>query len=344
MHKSNCLAQMIFLFRSVDFGQKKYLSSSAICQYISKFKHSLQELNLQECYWLKGVDLSSALQKCRKLTSLNALGCNVTKKTLCSVLKQNNNLKTLAWSVSSKDLYSPPHPVSTETLRDLLQSFCNGLSTAFQGLDHLTIRFPVLFGNFKILMPLILNLGMPVICSKLCLKKFALQWLDVTEKVIQCVEIVIEGSGSQFPQKEVSIFFSNDTPICHQLLTSLQTRAAGSELERGTLRTFVLPFTVLLLSDSYHEHIKGLATTSSIVNLDLGVLSLEEPDSLMSILSTQQSLRYLNLTGIMINGHVLQVIAASSPNLEFLNLQDCRDCLTPVSLQSTNLLYSGILI
>ena len=338
---------MIFLFRSVDFQQKKYLSSSAICQYINKFKHSLQELNLQECYWLKGVDLSSALQKCRKLTCLNVLGCNVTKKTLCSVLKQNSNLKTLAWSVSSKDLYLPPRLVLRETFNELLQSFGNGLSTAFQGLDNLTIRFPVLLGECKVRAPLIPIFGMPVICSKLCLKKFALQWLDVREKAVQCVEIVIEGSGWQFPQKDVSIYFSNDTPICRQLLTSLQTmslRAAGSELERGTLRTFVLPFNVYLLFDNYHEHIKRLATASSIVNLDLGVLSFEIPDSLMSILSAQQSLRYLNLTGIMINGHVLQVIANSSPNLESLNLQDCRDCLTPVSLQSTNLLYSGILI
>ncbi|KAL9964540.1 hypothetical protein ACROYT_G028195 [Oculina patagonica] len=316
---------MMFLFRSADFQQKKHLSSSAICYYISKFKHSLQELNLQECYWLKGDALSTALQKCRKLTSLNVMGCSVTKEALCSVLKQNGNLKTLAWSIySPSDLYLPPRRVSRETFRELLETFCNGLATAFTGLDQLTIRFPVIFRKFKIY----LDFGMPVICSKLCLKRFVLQWFDVADKAIQCVKIVIEGSGFQFPQTELTTFFSNSTPFNHHL-TSLQAmslKTAGSE----TLRTFVLPNFISKLSDNCDEHIKKLATKSTIVNMDLGVLGLQEPDRLMSILSAQQSLRYLNLTGMDITGHMLQVIATSSPKLEFLNLRDCRECLTPI--------------
>ena len=78
----------------MDFHGKLHLSSALICKYISKYKHSLQKLNLQECYWLKGSALSTALQKCRKLKSLNVLGCSVSKKTLCSVLKLNSNLTT----------------------------------------------------------------------------------------------------------------------------------------------------------------------------------------------------------------------------------------------------------
>ncbi|KAJ7390315.1 F-box and leucine-rich repeat protein 18 [Desmophyllum pertusum] len=124
------------LHRSVDFQRKPHLSSTAICKYINKFKHSLQELNLQECYWIEGRALSSALQKCRTLTSLNVLGCSVTKKNLCSVLKQNGNIRSLAWSIQASDLRlitSPSHP--TPLFREFLVSFCSELAIVFTGLD-----------------------------------------------------------------------------------------------------------------------------------------------------------------------------------------------------------------
>lgn len=319
----------------MDFHGKLHLSSATICNYISKYKHSLQELNLQECYWLKGGALSSALQKCRKLTSLNVLGCSVTKKTLCSVLKLNNNLTTLAWSISASDLYLPPAPISRETFRDILVSFCRGLATALTGLDQLTIQFPVLVHRLKIFVPFVLNLGMPIICSALSLKRFVVEWFDVTDRAVQCVEIVIEGSGLQFQQREqLTVSLSNDLPQCRHHLTGLQAmslRAAGPELERGTLHTFVLPHYNFVQSDNCNEQIKRLATKSSIVNMDLGALGSQDPDCLITILSAN-SLRYLNLTGMNITGHMLQAIATSSPNLKFLNLQDCRECVTPVSL------------
>lgn len=322
----------------MDLHGKLHPSSATICKYISKYKHSLQVLNLQECYWLKGGALSSALQKCRKLTSLNVLGCSVSKKTLCSVLKLNSNLTTLAWSITASDLYLPPTPISRETFRDIMVSFCRGLATGFAGLDQLMIRFPVLVDKLKFFVPFVLNLGMPLICRELSLKRFALQWFDVTERAIQCVEIVIEGSGLQFQKGEqVTVSLSNTTPQYnhdHHLtgLQAMSLRAAGPELERGTLHTFVLPhFDYFVQSDNCNEHIEKLATKSSIVNMDLGALGKQDPDRLTAILSAQ-SLRYLNLTGMDIIGHMLQVIATSSPNLKILNLQDCRNCLTPVSL------------
>ena len=322
----------------MDFRGKLHLSSVTICKYISKYKHSLQELNLQECYWLKAGVLSSALQKCRKLTSLNVLGCSVTKKTLCSVLKLNSNLTTLAWSITAGDLHLPPSPISRESFRDIMVSFCRGLATGFTNLDRLMIRFPVLVDNLKFFVPFVLNLGMPLICRELCLKRFALQWFDVTDRAIQCVEIVIEGSDLQFQQrKQPTVSPSNNFPQDSQdhhftRLQAMSLRAAGPELERGTLHTFVLPhFDYFVQSDDCNEHIKSLATKSSIVNMDLGALGKQDPDRLTTILSAQ-SLKYLNLTGMNIVGHMLQVIATSSPNLEILNLQDCRNCLTPVSL------------
>ena len=325
----------------MDFRGKIHLSSATICKYISKYKHSLQELNLQECYWLKGGALSSALQKCRKLTSLNVLGCSVTKKTLCSVLKLNSNLTALVWSITVSDLFLPPSPISREIFRDIMVSFCRGLATGFTGLDRLTIRFPMLVDNLKFFVPFVLNLGMPLICRELSLKQFALQWFDVTERAVQCVDIVIEGSDLQFQQrKQLTVSSSNNMPqYSHDQhssdLTGLQAmslRAAGPELERGTLRTFVLPhFDYFVQSDNCNDHIERLATKSSIVHMDLGALGKQDPDRLATILGAH-SLRYLNLTGMNIVGNMLQVIATSSPNLKILNLQDCRNCLTPVSL------------
>ena len=159
----------------MDFHGKPHLCSATICKYISKYKHSLQELYLQECYWLKSGALSSALQKCRKLTSLNVLGCSVSKKTLCSVLKRNSNLTTLAWSIVASDLYLPPSPIPRELFRDIMLSFCGGLATGFTSLDRLMIRFPLLVENLKLFVPFVLNLGMPLICRELSLKRFALQ-------------------------------------------------------------------------------------------------------------------------------------------------------------------------
>ena len=322
----------------MDFSGRLHLSSATICKYISKYKHSVRELNLQECYWLKSGALSSALQKCRNLTSLNVLGCSISKKILCSVLKLNNNLTTLAWSITASDLYLPPSPILRETFRDIMVSFCRGLATGFSGLNRLMIRFPVLVDKLKFFVPFILNLGMPLICRELNLKRFALQWFDVTERAIQCVEIVLEGSSLQFQKgKQETVPLSNTIPEYsddHHLtgLQAMSLRAAGPELERGTLHTLVLPhFEYFVQSDNCNEHIEKLATKSSIVNMDLGALGKQDPDRLTTILGAQ-ALRYLNLTGMNIIGHMLQVIATSSPNLKILNLQDCRNCLTPVSL------------
>ena len=306
-----------------------------ICNYISKFKDTLLELNLQECYWLHGASLSSALQKCRKLSSLNVLGCSVTKKTLCSVLKLNVNLKTLAWSINARDLHlpSPSVTLSTEVFAGLLVSFCSGLSEAFKGLNQLTIRLPVFPEKFKGFAQLILQQGIPLICSELHLKTFALQSFDLSESLMHCIpELVIEGSGFQFGRRELK-----NAHNFHSLLAVVM-KTIYPELENGTLRTFISPCNafICLVSDVCDEHIKSLGSKSSIVNMDLGALALQNLDCLTTILSAQsRALRYLNLTRMVITGHMLQVIATSSPNLEFLNLRNCQDCLTPVSLSDS---------
>ena len=139
---------LIYFLRCIDFHRKHDLSSLVICSYISKFKHCLEEVNLLECYWLKGALLSNALQKCRKLTSLNVLGCDITKRTICSVLKLNN-LKRLDWSVSCFDLNFNDIVGSNrnDLLKKVLTSFCSELSGAFSGLDSLTVRFPLFHGT-----------------------------------------------------------------------------------------------------------------------------------------------------------------------------------------------------
>ena len=289
---------------------------------------------MRECYWLKGGPLSSALQKCRKLIYLNVMGCDVTKKTICSVLKLNSNLRTLEWSINSCDLYLRAPPVSREDFKELLISFCSGLAEAFSGLECLAIRFPLLLAQFKIYVPVIINLGVPVICSELCLKKFTLQWLEVAENAFQCVEFVMEGSGFQFQKSDFSLYLNTREPLCSLPLNNLYQvllNAVASELDRDTLQTVLLPYTLFIQTPEWGNHFKIMEVETSIVNLDLGALSLRDSDCLTAILSLQ-SLRYLNLSGMNISGHLLQLIATSSPNLEILNLQGCSGCLEPVSI------------
>lgn len=318
------------LHRSISFHRKQNISSTVICNYICKFKDTLQELNLQECYWLKG-DSLCALRKCRKLTSLNVLGCSVTKKTLCSVLKLNVNLKTLAWSINARDLHlpSPSVTLSREVFAGLLVSFLSGLSVAFKGLNQLTIRLPVFTSKFKDLVQLILKQGIPIICSELHLKTFAVQWFDTSGSSMHCIpEMVIKGSADfQFGRRELKIGHYSDSFL------AVLMKTIYPELENGSLRTFISPCNMFIcsVSDVCDEHIKSLGSKSSLVNMDLGALALQNLDCLTTILSAQSwALRYLNLTRMVVTGHMLQVIATSSPNLEFLNLQNCQDCLTPI--------------
>ena len=298
-------------------------------KYISTFEHSLEELDLGECYWLKGASLSSALQKCRKLKSLNVVGCDVSKKTICSVLKRNEHIKTLEWSITLSDLYSTADavPISLrDDYREFIAHFCGQLVDAFTGLDCLTIRFPVHPGHLRNEIPflVIVNFGVPIICSGLSLKKFKLQWFENGRNAFNCVEILIEGSGFQFPK----CCLNGSEPLCS--LKKMALSALAYQLECGMLQTFLLPDNPYIRSPFWGDGFKKLECKTSIGNMDLGALYLQDSACLSAILSVQ-SLRYLNLAGLNINGHLLQVIATTSPNLECLNLQDCVGCFEPVS-------------
>ena len=320
-------------FRCLDLKKRKYFPSCmTICKYISTFKHSLEELDLQECYWLKGAPLSCALQKCRKLKSLNVMGCDVTKKTICSVLKLNEHIRTLEWSIKLSDVHCTAVPSSSvEACKEFLTHFCHGLADAFAGLDCLTIRFPVPPVHFGTSVPftIIINSGVPFICSGLCLKKFQLQWFEFPKNAFHCVEIVIEGSGFQFPKSDVSSWLNGTESICS--LKYMTFSALVCQLDCGVLQTFLLPDNLYIRSPLQGDSFKKLESKTSVVNMDLGALRLQDSACLSAILSVQ-SLRYLNITGLNVDGHLLQVIATTSPNLEFLNLQDCIACLEPVSI------------
>ena len=335
-----------FHFRCIDFQGKQNLSSALICNYISKFGHSLEKLNLQECYWLKDGPLSRALQKCRKLTSLNVIGCDVTKKTICSVLKLNSSLRTLEWSISGSDLHLGKFPPA-ERSREVLVSFCNELANHLSGLDCLAIRLPVStrMPNWKLIAPTLIIFGMPVICSGLYLKRFTLQWLESSINGIECIEIVLEGSDIHFQKSDFVPGLYGGSKFYEMSLN-----AVDSVLEDGTLHTFVVPGNEYFLNvcnpPKWDHHLKKLEAKTAVVNMDLGGLvnmdlgglRLQDSRFLMAILSAQ-SLRYLNLTGLDIDGCLLQVIATSSPNLEALNLHDCRGCLKPVSTDQASKHY-----
>ena len=326
---------LIYFLRCIEFHHNHDLSSLVICSYISKFRQSLEEVNLLECYWLKGALLANVLQKCRKLTSLNVLGCNITKKAICSVLKLNN-LKRLEWSVSCYDLNFNDVVGSnrTDLLKKVLISFCSELSGALSGLDSLTVRFPLLHGTSKFSFRWIIKFGVPLICSELGLKKFTLEWVDEVGKFIHFFKISIEGSRFQFQKNDFAKISDpsildgfNGPPLfdLHEMIWN----AIKTLLENEALSTFLLPYDH---SDQKYTSFERLEAKPCLVNLDVPLRFLDAA-SLKSPAFSEHALRYLNLARIRsIDGHLLQVIASSSPNLEILNLQDCTGCLEPVSI------------
>ena len=182
---------------------------------------------------------------------------------------------------------------------------------------------------------LIVNQGIPIICSELHLKAFTLQWIDVSGSYrSHCPKLSIEGSEIQFCRRETEIDFAGLSVIGEA------RKSINHGLESGTFHTFIVSSSFQFLDrnrDICEKFMKTVGNRSSIVNLKLGALALNEydVDCLMTVLSMQwQALVYLNLSGFVISGHFLQVIATSSPNLEILNLQNCSDCFTPVSLFS----------
>lgn len=243
------------------------------------------------------------------------MGCNVTKKTICSVLKLNESITSLEWSVNSRDLPIPKPCMTREVAWELKLGYCNGLSDAFAGLDCLTICFPMFLLRFKAFFHFLINVGVPLICSELCLKKLKLQWFDVGENVVHCFEVVIKGSieGSSFQfKKSFSPKLNVGEPIpIHQCLKFFEML---SQPDCVTLHSSVF----------LHPH----NPKGSLVDMDPGI-SYNDLTDMPSIIA---SLQYLNFSGRDTNGHVLQLIATLAPHLQFVNLQDCCGCLKPVSI------------
>ena len=271
------------------------------------------------------------------------MGCDISKKTICSVLKLNSNLKSLEWSVNRCDF---SHPFAsrefTEEIKKVLFSFCNGLVGALSGLDCLTICFPPVLPEFRLTADVIKNFGVPYICSELCLKKLSLQWLHVAGKSVCCFEIAIKGSRFQLHKSDFAkLNHLNALEPPHNLpLTDINGMAVNTMLSAiehhdGTMHTFLMPH------NSFNEicsSLEKLKTKTCLVNLDVGFNFMDISANLTSAALCLHSLRYLNLKGTNINGHLLQVIATSSSNLEILNLQDCSGCLVPVSITCSQVL------
>ena len=292
----------------------------------------MEELNLQDCYWVKGGPLSIALQRCHKLKSLNVIGCEVSKKTICSILKSNENLKILEWSLNCDDLQTATLSLSRNQRNKFLVTFCTELNQAFRKLECLTITFlkqmnqP--FQNIdNSMMATLINFGMVIICSELCLKKFKLQWVDIKESPCYCFEITIEGNGVLYQNNDSSHSSGGSLqdeywPLSFKLKEMLLT-ALTSQLNCGKVHSFLFPYWVTRGSvDGFISHAKKMENVTSVTNINLGALHKVGSAIVLAILS-KQTLRYLNLTGLKFDGHLLQVVATSSPNLEVLNLHNC---------------------
>ncbi|XP_068733228.1 F-box/LRR-repeat protein 18-like isoform X1 [Montipora capricornis] len=304
----------------LQHGQR--ISSLAVCKYISKFKHSLEDLNLQDCYWLKTGPLSSALQTCRKLRSLNVMGCEVSKKTICSVFKNNKNVSTLEWSLNYDDMYTSTTSLSRNQELKLLTSFCGELNQAFKGLDRLTIAICLTRKNAQLMN----NSAVPIICRGLCLRKFTLQWTEIRGGPCSCFELAIEGSRSLFENQSCSgEHLPERSVVFSSKLKEIFLVALASQRDCGKLHSFLFPYWATMEPPSlYINHLQILEDVS-LTNIDLGDLRVCDSTLLSAILS-KQTLHYLNLCGLKIDGHLLQVVATSSPNLKVLNLHNCVGC------------------
>jgi len=320
------VADNFFYCRYFHVKHGQFISTTTACSYISKFKDSLEELNLQDCYWVKGGPLSIALQRCHKLKSLNVIGCEVSKKTICSILKLNENLKILEWSFSRNDLQTVASSLPGNQRNELLRTFCSELNQAFKKLECLTITFqtsrnPYFQNPTNSIMVSLINFGILIICSELCLKKFKLQWIEIKESSCCCFEIAVEGNGVLY--KKIS---DNECmPLVYRLQDMLIT-ALISQLNGGKVHSFIFP---LWTSGTSLHHFFSVATkmdnVTSLTNINLGGFGV-----VGSAILSKQTLRYLNLAGLKFDGHLLHVVATSSPNLEVLNL---HNCLCPELLQ-----------
>ena len=318
------VADNFFCCRYFHVKHGQFISTTTACSYISKFKDSLEELNLQDCYWVKGGPLSIALQRCHKLKSLNVIGCEVSKKTICSILKLNENLKILEWSFGRNDLQTFASSFPENQKNQLLRTFCSELNQAFKKLECLTITFQTWRNpyfqdptNF-IMVSLITSLGMAIICSELCLKKLKLQWTEINQSHCCCVEIAVEGNGVLY--NKISDY-EHVSPLFK--LQDMLITAFTSELNCGKVHSFIFPLWKSGTSLSHYLSVaKKMDNVTSVTNINLGGFAIIGSTIARAIVS-KQTLRYLNLAGMMFDGQLLQEVANSSPNLEVLNLQNC---------------------
>ena len=282
----------------------------------------MEELNLQDCYWVKGGPLSIALQRCHKLKSLNVIGCEVSKKTICSILKLNENLKILEWSFSRNDLQTLASSLPGNQRNQLLRTFCSELNQAFKKLECLTITFqtwrnPYFQNPNNFIMMSLINFGMIIICSELCLKKLKLQWIEIEQSTCCCVEIAVEGNGVLY--KKISDYECMP-PV--YLLQDMLITVLASQLNCGKVHSFIFPHWIHGASVNHWMSVAPkMGNVTSVTNINFGGFGLVGSKVAQAILS-RQTLRYLNLGGLLFDGDLLQVVANSSPNLEVLNLHN----------------------
>ena len=157
----------------------------------------------------------------------------------------------------------------------------------------------------------LINFGILIICSELCLKKFKLQWIEINESRCCCVEIAVEGNGVLYRK----ISDNERMPLLYRLQDMLIT-ALLSQLNCGKVHSFIFP---LWTAGTSLSHYLSVATkmdnVTSVTNITMGGFG-----GVHSAILSKQTLRYLNLAGLKFDGHLLQVVATSSPNLEVLCL------------------------
>ncbi|KAK3791324.1 hypothetical protein RRG08_012510 [Elysia crispata] len=93
------------LTRHIAVAKNYWLTSEKFRDFLRPITESVEELNLDSCYWLRpaGLDIIS---KCTNLTSLHLIQVRLSVKNLCSIMSILPNLTNLSFSISDiRDLH-----------------------------------------------------------------------------------------------------------------------------------------------------------------------------------------------------------------------------------------------
>ena len=99
-------------FRHSSFESCYYVKEEDMKKYIEQRCRKIQSLNMNHCYWLNTRTVSWILGKCKELTELHILECQIKIRNLVVLVSSLSNLTHFSFSVQSfndlkKEVFNP---------------------------------------------------------------------------------------------------------------------------------------------------------------------------------------------------------------------------------------------